>query len=716
MRVKLLAVAAAVTMAMGCSDMHVNETSAEAATAVEQSVESTNPLFSASTLQYEAPLFDQIKNEHYQPALEAGIAQQLEEIAAIANNPEAPSFDNTLVAMERSGELLNRAASVFYNLSSSDSNDTIRKVQAEMAPKMAAHNDDIYLNDKLFARVDALYQQRDSLNLDPESARLLEYYYQRFELAGAKLTAEQKQQIRKLNEEEAGLTNAFQQKLLAMRDSTAVVVDSVEELAGLPQAQIDMLQQAAEEKGLQGKYLIYITNTTRQPILANLENRALRERIYTASATRGIEGENATYPLVKRLAELRAEKAKLLGFDSWADYRLAPAMAKTPGNVFDMFASMVPKVVSNAEAEADAIRAVIKAEGQDFELQPWDWAYYAAKVQQQKYALDEAEVKGYFEFNNVLHKGVFYTMNKLYGITMKPRTDLPVYHPDVKVYEVFDADGSSIALFYADYFAREGKRGGAWMSEFVGQNGLTGNKPVVVNVMNIDKAPEGQPTLVSYDNVTTMFHEFGHGLHGIFSKVKYPSLAGTNVSRDFVEFPSTYQEDWSANPEVLKNYALHYQTGEPMPQALLDKVLASRSFNQGFDTLEYMAAALLDQEWHAIAPGTEITDVAKFEADALTKHGVNIPYIAPRYRSGFFAHAFPGGYSASYYAYMWSEILAADAFAFTNANGGLSRAAGDQYRKHILSVGNSIDPMQTYQAFKGAAPTTDALLRRRGLM
>ncbi|GAA5218488.1 M3 family metallopeptidase [Corallincola platygyrae] len=718
MRTRLLTLAAAISVATACSEAPAPADTAKTAepVAAETMTKSTNPLFTASPLQYQAPQFDLIKDEHYKPALEAGIAEQLKEVAAIANNPDAPTFENTLVAMEKTGVLLNRAASVFYNLAGSSSNDTIRAIQGEMAPKMAAHNDDIYLNAKLFARVDALYQKKDELGLDAESMRLLEVYYRDFVLAGAKLTADEQVKIRALNEEEASLTNTFRQRLMAHRDETAVVVDSKEELAGLSEGQIAILKAAAEEKGLEGKYLIYITNTTRQPILANMDNRALRQRVWEASTERGVSGESETHSLVQRLVALRAEKAQLLGYDTWADYRLAKAMAKTPGAVRDMFSSMVPKVVANVEKEAQAIEEMIKASGGDFELQAWDWAYYANKVRADKYALDENEVKAYFEFNTVLEKGVFYTMNRLFGVTFKPRPDLPLYHPDVLPYEVFDADGTSIAIFYGDYFAREGKRGGAWMSSFVKQTGLLEQKPVIVNVMNIEKAPEGQPTLVSYDHTTTIFHELGHGLHGIFSDVKYPSLSGTSVSRDFVEFPSTFQEDWASHPEVLANYAMHYKTGEPMPKELLDKVLASRSFNQGFDTLEYMSAALLDMEWHSLPAGEKVEDVNKFEADALSKNGVNINYVLPRYRSGYFSHAFPGGYSASYYAYMWSEILAADAFAYVRDTGSLTRENGDKFRKHILSVGNSIDPMETYKAFRGEAPKTTALLERRGLL
>ena len=715
MNTKLLTAAVAFLINGGCSNMNFIEPSASLPLSGHATVGENNPLFQTSPLLYQAPEFNLIKDEHFQAALEAGMAAQLQEIATITATKEPASFANTLVPLEQSGELLSRASAVFYNLSSSNSNATIRRIEADMAAKMAKHSDDIYLNTDLFQRIDTLYQQRDQLNLDPESYRLLTVYHRDFVWAGANLSPEQQQQIRSLNEQEAELTNSFRQRLLAQREATAIVVTDVVELAGLPAEQLAIAQQDAKEKGLANSYVIYLTNTTRQPILASLRNRALREKIWRASANRGAAGELATYPLVKALAELRAQKAEILGFESWAHYQLAPQMAQQPQAVMAMLSSMVPDVIKNTQAEAAAIQAAILADGEAFELQPWDWEYYAAKVKSQHYSLNEAEVAAYFEFENVLENGVFYTMHQLYGIQLKPRPDLPVYHPDVKAFEVFDANGQSLAIFYGDYFAREGKRGGAWMSHFVEQAQLLNQKPVIVNVLNIAKAPDGQPTLLSYDNVTTLFHEFGHALHGLFSEVTYPHLAGTNVSRDFVEFPSTYQEDWAAHPEVLAHYARHYQTGAVMPKDLLDKVLAASSFNQGFDTLEYLAAALLDMAWHSLPANHPIADVAQFEIDALSKHGVHLPYVPPRYRSGYFAHVFAGGYSASYYAYMWSEILAADAFAYTQAQGGLNRENGERFRQHILSVGNSIDPMTAYQNFRGKAPTTQALLKRRGL-
>ncbi|WP_226661427.1 M3 family metallopeptidase [Microbulbifer aggregans] len=674
-----------------------------------------NPLLERSSLQYQAPDFSQINDGHFEPAFEQGMTEHLSEIQAIVNNPEPASFNNTIVAMEKAGSLLTRVSRVFFNLVGTDSNEARRALQSKLAPKLAAHSDSIYLNADLFARVEALYKQRVTDEMDAESTRLLEEYYDNFVKAGAKLSAEQKVTLRALNEEHSKLTTEFSQNLLKLSKAIAVVVEDKSELEGLSESEIKAAAEAAADAGHEGKYLISITNTTRQPVLTSLKNRELRQRIWEASAHRGTSGELDNRPLVKRMAQIRAQKADLLGYENWAEYQLTNTMAEKSENVFSMLSSMVPAVVSNTQAEQADIQAMIKEEGGDFEVQPWDWAYYAEKVRQAKYDLNESEVREYFEFDRVLHDGLFYTMNKLFGIRFEPRPDLPVYHPDVQAFELFDHDGKSLAIFYADYFARDGKRGGAWMSSFVGQSGLLEQKPVVVNVMNIPKGPEGEPTLVSFDNVTTMFHELGHGLHGMFSNVRYPSLAGTSVSRDFVEFPSTFQEDWASNPEVLANYAYHYKTGEPIPAELLKKVLKAKNFNMGFDTLEYMSAALLDMEWHSLSADAPQQDVEKFEAEALAKHGVDLPAVPPRYKSTFFAHSMGGGYSAGYYAYMWSEILAADAFAYMGERGGLNRKNGDWFRKNILEVGNSRPPMESFKKFRGQAPTTDALLVRRGL-
>ncbi|MBT1062197.1 M3 family metallopeptidase [Bowmanella sp. Y26] len=698
-----------------CSQPPKTEQSNTAETVKTSQVAIANPLLTASTLQYQAPDFSQIKDEHFAPAFEQGMAEHMADIQAIIDNQEPASFENTIVAMEKAGSLLTRVSRVFFNLTGTDSNEARRALQSELAPKLAAHSDNINLNADLFARVEAVYNQREQLKLDPESDRLLEVYYKRFVKAGAKLSEEQKTAIRALNEEHSKLTTQFSQNLLKLSKAIAVVVDDKAQLDGLSESQLKAAAKAAEDAGQPGKYLLSITNTTRQPILASLNNRELRQRVWEASAYRGTSGELDNRPLVSRLTQIRAEKAALLGYNNWAEYQLQNTMAEKPENVFNMLNSMVPAVVANTQAEQADIQAMIKREGGDFDVQPWDWAYYAEKVRQEKYDLNESEVRNYFEFNRVLHDGLFYTMNRLYGVRFEPRPDLPVYHPDVQAFELFDHGGKSLAIFYADYFARDGKRGGAWMNSFVGQSGLLEQKPVVVNVMNIPKGPEGEPTLVSFDHVTTMFHELGHGIHGMFSKVKYPSLAGTAVSRDFVEFPSTFEEDWAALPEVLANYARHYKTDEQIPAELLEKVMKAKNFNMGFDTLEYMSAALLDMEWHSLPADTPLQDVESFEAKALEKHGVNLPAVPPRYKSTYFSHSIGGGYSAGYYAYMWSEILAADAFAYLRERGGLTRENGELYRKNILEVGNSRPPMESYIQFRGQEPTTDALLIRRGL-
>jgi len=681
---------------------------------VSASIESTNPLFVKSPLQFQTPQFDLIKDEHFVPAFEQGMKEQLAEIDAIVNNTEVPSFENTIVAMEKSGELLTRASRIFYNLNGTDSNDARRAIQTEMAPKFAAHGDNINLNKALFERVEAVYNQRDALSLTAEEKRLVEVLYKGFVRSGAKLNEDQKTRIREINKELSTIGTQFSQNIMALIKNNVVIVEDKSQLAGLSDAQIASLATAATEAGHEGKYLIKITNTTRQPILASLENRDLREKVWRASAERALTGENSNADIVPTITKLRSERAALLGYESYAHFGLESQMAKEPQAVLDMLSSMVPALLQNVDAEAAAIQAKIDASGENFKLAPWDWFFYAEQVRKDKYNLDENAVKEYFEFNRVLKDGVFFTMNRLYGITFKPRPDLPVYHEDVEAYELLDEDGSSLAIFYADYFAREGKRGGAWKSAFVKQSGLDNQRPVIVNVMNIQKAPEGEPTLISYSEATTIFHEMGHGVHGMLSQVKYPTLSGTSTSRDFVEFPSTFEEDWAIYPEVIANYAKHYKTGEPIPKDLLKKVIESRSFNQGFDTFEYVAAALLDMEWHSLPASAPKQDIVKFEQAALEKHNVNIDYIPPRYKSAYFNHSM-GGYAAGYYAYMWSEILAADAYAYVQTQGGLNRKIGQKYRENILEVGNTRDLMESYKAFRGQEPTTEALLKRRGL-
>jgi peptidyl-dipeptidase Dcp len=677
-----------------------------------------NPLLSPSPLLFEAPDFSRIREEHFIPAFEVGMREHLEEVGAIAGNPAAPSFENTIVALERTGATLNRVQRVFGNLTGADTNPELQRIQAQMAPRLASHSDDILLNPGLFARVEALWEGRAALGLSAEEERALKYYRDAFIRAGARLTEAQKVRIRAINEEVSSLTTEFQRNLLALGQERAVLVDRVEELAGLDEGAIRAAAEAARARGEEGKWLLPITNTTRQPVLTALENRELRRRVWEASANRGI-GENGgldNRPIVLRLAALRAERAQLLGYEDWGSFALELQMAANPEAALAMLTDLAPKVRTNTEAEAAAIAELIRSEGGDPTVQPWDWEFYAEKVRAARYAVDDREVRPFFELDRVLKDGVFFTMNRLFGISFNERFDLPVYHPSVRVFDVLEADGTPIGLFYADYFARPSKRGGAWMSSFVSQSGLLEQRPVIVNVMNIPEPVAGEPALLTFSEVSTMFHEMGHALHGLFSDIRYPSLAGTAVSRDFVEYPSTFQEDWAIEPEVLANYARHHETGDPIPAELLDRVLRARQFNQGFDTLEYLSAALLDLAWHSLAPDEIPSDPIAFEAEALRSFGVDLAAVPPRYRTPYFAHIWSGGYSASYYAYIWSEVLAADAFEFMQEKGGLTRENGDRFRSGILSRGNTQDPMEMYRAYRGGDPSVDALLRRRGLV
>ena len=709
MRKTLIAttIASAVLLS-ACGSQETKQTTEQASEV--QTVAVDNVLMKPSPLQYMAPEFDKFGTKDYEPVFDAGIAQQTAQIATIANNPEPATFANTLVELELSGELLDRVSTAFYNLSGLISDDEYQRIAAKMAPVLSAHSDDIYLNKALFARVEKINNNKASLNA--EDQRLVEFYYTKFVNAGAKLDEAQKTKMREINAELAKLSTAFSQNVLKSFKEDVVLVTDKSELAGLSDSHIESLAAAAKKAGKEG-YMITLVNTTQQPILSSLENRKLRERVFKASSTRA---QDTNGPIIIKETNLRAQKAALLGYKDWASYVMTTRMAKTTENVYGILDDLAPKAVDKAKAEAAEIQKVIKASGEKFELQPWDWAYYSEKVRQAKYDLDPALVKPYFEMQSVIHNGMFFAMEKLYGITFKERNDLPVYHEDVMVFEVFNEDGSAIGLFYMDPYAREGKRGGAWMSAYVGQSGLKGTKPVIYNAQNIPKPAEGQPTLMTFSEVTTMFHEFGHAAHGLFSDVKYPSLAGTATARDFVEFPSQAHEDWNIEPTVLANYAKHYKTGEPIPKELLDKVLESQNFNQGFGTTEYLAAALLDMEWHSFGADKVVTDVQKFEHDALEKHGIAYYPVPPRYKSCYFSHTFAGGYSAGYYAYLWTEVFAADAFAHMTEQGGLTRKNGDNFRKEILSKGNSRDLMQSYIEFRGQKPTTDALLKRRGLV
>lgn len=669
-----------------------------------------NVLLTASPLQDFAPQFDKLKASDFAPAFTQGMAAHKAEIDAIINNSEPASFDNTLVALEKSGALLDRTQRAFFNLAGLISDDNFIKTEEEMVPLLTSHEDNIYLDAKLFARVDAIYQAKASLT--GEDLRLVDFYYTQFVRAGAKLGADDKTKMRELNGELAKLETRFSQNVLKSFKDDVILVQDKAQLAGLSEDAIASLGAAAKEAGKTG-YMLTLVNTTTQPLLSSLENRELRQKIWETSAYRAMD-TNA--PLNIKIAQLRAEKAALLGYKDWASYTLADQMAKTPAAVYGILDDLAPKALAKAKAEAADIQAEIIKEGKDFQLQAWDWAYYGEKVRQAKYDLDESQVKPYFEFNTVLEDGLFFAMNKLYGISLKSRDDLPVWHKDVLAYEVFNQDGSSIGLFYLDAYAREGKNGGAWMDELVSQSGLLNTKPVVYNALNIPKPAAGQPTLMTFDEVSTLFHEFGHGIHGLFSQVKYPSLAGTATARDFVEFPSQANEDWSLDPLVIANYAKHYKTGEAIPAELLAKVLKSQTFNQGFGTTEYLAAALLDMEWHSISAGTEISDVKTFEQQALAKHGLDYAPVPSRYKTTYFSHSFGGGYSAGYYAYLWTEVFAADSFAYMDKHSGLTLENGNKYRETILSKGNSQDLMQDYINFTGNKPTTDALLKRRGLV
>ncbi len=677
-----------------------------------------NPLLSASTLPHQYPRFDLIKDEHFVPAYHQGMAEQLAEVDSIANNPAPATFENTVVALERSGQLLTRVATIFDNLAGTISNDALLKIESAMAPKLAAHHDAISLNAALFARIRSLYETRATLGLDAESARLLERYYKDFTRAGALLAETGQTRLRALNAEHATLQTDFTQNVLKEKNADAVIIGTREELAGLTENEISAAAAAAKVAGHEGKYLLALLNTTGQPALASLTHRATREKLMQDSLARSSHGgsfDNRT--IVARLAAIRAEQAALLGYVSHAAYQLEEQTARTVGAVNQLLAALAPPAVANARREAADIQAVIDADQGGFQVAAQDWDLYSEKVRAARYAFDESQLRQYFEMHRVLVDGVFYAATKLYGITFRERTDLPKYHPDTQVFEVFNEDGTHLALFIMDWYARPSKRGGAWMSEYVAQAGLLGTTPVVANHLNIPQPTGGEPALLTYDEVTTAFHEFGHALHGMFSAVKYPRFSGTSVPRDFVEFPSQGNEMWADWPEVLKNYARHYRTGAPIPQALIDKVKAAAKFNQGYATTEYLAACLLDQAWHQLkaaeVPGAD--GVLAFETAALKKAGVDFAPVPPRYRSTYFSHIFSNNYSAGYYSYLWSEVLDADSVELFKQHGGLTRANGDRLRTMVLSRGGSAEAMDLYRAFRGAEPDIKPLLARRGL-
>jgi peptidyl-dipeptidase Dcp len=681
---------------------------------VQATADTANPFFAESELPFHAPPFDKIKDSDYQPAIEEGMRVELVEFEKIANNSEPPTLANTMEAMERAGSLLTRVTKVFSNMTTANTNDTLQKVKTEEAPKLAAQSDAILLNPKLFARVKAIYDQRDSLKLDPESHYLVERYYKSFVRAGALLSESDKETLRGLNQEEAKLTTRFEEDVLAETNIGALVIDNKADLDGLPESDIAAAAELAKEKKLDGKWVIALQNTTQQPALTYLKNRAVRERLFKASVARGNHGgDSDTKAIVTRLAQERAQRAKLLGYPDHATLTLDDQMARTPQSAEKLLTGIVPAATAKARDEAARMQKVIDAEKGGFTLGPQDWQYYAEKVRKADYDLDNSQIKPYFELDRVLHDGVFFAANQLYGITFKERKDLPVYHPDVRVFEVFDANGKSLALFYADYFQRSNKDGGAWQDSFVDQSALLGTQPVVINVCNFTKPSAGQPALLGFDEVTTMFHEFGHALHAMFSNIRYPMLG--NVSRDFVEFPSQFNEHWAMEPAVFANYARHYQTGKPMPAALVDKIKRSRTFNQGYATTEYVAAALLDMAWHSLPPTAPPQEANKFEADALKRFQIDLPQVPPRYHTTYFAHIWDGGYSAGYYAYLWSEVLDDDAFYWFKEHGGLTRANGQRFRDLVLSKAGTQDVATTFRNFRGRDPMVDPLLEERGL-
>jgi len=683
---------------------------------VAAAIDASNPFAQESTLSFNFPAFDKIDNAHYKPAFEEGMRIQAEEIAAIANNPKAPTFENTIVAMERSGRLLNRVSSVFGNLSGANTNPAMQALETELSPKQSAHSDSIRLNEKLFARIKTLYDKRAKLKLDPESRFLLERYHTDFVRAGARLSAADKEKLRGYNSELASLTTTFAQNVLKESNAAALVVDTRAELAGMSEAAIDAAAAAAKARDLDGKFLIPVTNTTGQAPLSVLSNRATRQRLLEASMSRGSRGgpyDNTG--IVLKIAKLRAERAALLGYPNHAAYSLEDQTARDVGTVNKLMSEFAKPAVANARREAAEIQQAIDADKGGFQLAAHDWAYYSDKVRAQRFNFDASQLKPYFELNSVLNNGVFFAAGKVYGLSFKERKDLPVYDPDVRVFDVIDANGKQLAIFIADFYARGNKRGGAWANAYVSQARLMGTHPVIGNHLNIPKPAAGEPTLLTFDEVRTMFHEFGHALHGMFSDVKYPRFAGTRVPRDFVEFPSQVNEMWLVWPEVLRNYAKHYKTGAPMPQELLDKVMASKKFNEGYRMTESLAAGILDQRWHQLGVNQMPTDVLAFEAQALKEAGVDFAPVPTRYRTTYFSHVFSGGYSAGYYGYLWSEKLDADTTDWFKEHGGMTRKNGDYFRKMLLSRGGTMDAMEMYRQFRGRDATVDALLEKRGL-
>jgi len=676
----------------------------------------TNPFYKKSTLPFQAPPFDKIRDSDYKPAIEEGMTQQLAEIKKIANNPAPPTFENTLAALEKSGRLLNRVTLVFNAVTNANTDSVLQKVQEEEAPRLAAHHDAIFLNTELFKRVKSIYDNRDKLKLDPESMKLISYYYEKFVHAGANLSADDKTKLKKLNEEEATLVAKFTNRLLAGTKAGALIVSDTSKLTGLSPAGIAAASQAAASRGLKGKWVIPLQNTTQQPDLQSLQNRGTRKQLFENSWNRCERSDsNDTRAIIERIAKIRADKAKLLGFPNYAAWRLENQMAKTPSKVDKFLSGLVSATVSNEKKEASEIQNFIDKTSKGVKLQPWDWNYYAEKLRKEKYNLDESQVKPYFVLENVLQKGIFYEAHELYGLTFKELHNIPVYQKDVRVFEVFDKDNSPLALFYTDYFKRDNKSGGAWMDNFVQQSKLLGTKPVIYNVCNFTKPAPGKPALLSYDDVTTMFHEFGHALHGMFASQEYPSLSGTNVPRDFVEFPSQFNEHWALNQKVLEHYALNYKTGKPMPKDLVDKIKKAANFNQGYDFTEIVEASDLDMAWHTLPASVPLQNSDEFETASLKKDHLYIPQVPPRYRSSYFQHIWSEGYAAGYYAYLWSEMLDDDAYDWFMSHGGLTRKNGERFRDMILSKGATEDYSKIFREFTGHNPRIEPMLKFRGL-
>jgi peptidyl-dipeptidase Dcp len=694
---------------------------APAADQPSASLSPDNPFSKPSTLPYQLPPFDRIHDADFRPAFEAGMSIQRREVDAIARDAAPPTFENVCVALERSGELLERVEDTFQNLVTSNSDDGILAIEKEMAPRLSAHEDAIYLDAALFARLDAVYRQRAQLSLDGESRQLLERQHTEFLRAGARLSAAGKSRLREINQQLSNLTTQFRQNLLKATRDSAVRVERESELAGLSPAQIGAAAAAARARGLTG-WLITLQNTTTQPVLAQLQDRALRERIFRASTTRASSGSTDNRPVVTRIVALRLERARLLGYPTHAAYALEDETAHTPEAVDGMLRQIIAAALARTHQEAIDIQALIDSEAQAnhtarFPLQPWDWQFYTEKLQHARYDFDAAATKPYFELDRVLRDGVFYVAHELYGLTFRERHDLPLYRPDVRVFEVFDADGKPLALFLADYFARDSKQGGAWMNSYVTQSKLLGRKPVVVNNLNIAKPVPGQPVLLTFEEVTAMFHEFGHALHGMLSDVRYASLSGTEVARDFVEYPSQYNEMWARDPAVVAHFAYHYQTGEPLPSAVLQRIIAAQNFNQGYLTTEYLEATVIDMAWHEIGstPTPDAEHTTEFESAALARAALDASNVPPRYHSTYFQHIFAGGYPAAYYAYLWSEVLARDTGQWFHQRGGLTRANGDEFRAKILSRGRTAEPQTLFQDFYGRAPDIRPLLEYRGL-